>query len=228
MKRLYCLADAHLGEEKDSYKDFFYAIESIKLNEITHFIVMGDLFKFFIGIQKWITKEQLDVLEKIYKIKENGAITVYLEGNRDFFLDEKFLKRYFSFIGKEFSLEINGKKILFLHGDKINKKDYKYLIWNKISKSFFLEFITKVFPKKILLPFYVLLEKKLKNTNFNYREKIPLDEIKNFSNSLKENYNLIVMGHFHKSFNLKLENKEIILLPAFKDTKEIWSFEYGN
>lgn len=228
MKRFYCLADAHLGEEDNSYNEFILSIEKIPINIISHFIVLGDLFKFFIGIEKWITAEQKRILEEIYKLKKNGVKTIFIEGNRDFFLEEKILSKYFDFIGEEFILNYDEKKFLFIHGDKINKKDIKYLFWNKFSKSFFLYFITKKLPKKLLFPFYVFLEKSMRNMNFKYRGKIPFNEINFFANSLKENFDYVIFGHFHKSYRDRIGQKELILLPAFKDTKEIWYFEYGN
>lgn len=228
MKKIYCLADAHLGEYENSFEEFFSAIANISFFEVSHFIILGDLFKYFIGMNKWISEEQFKILEKIFEIKNNGVETIFIEGNRDFFLEKKILGKYFDFINNEYTITHKGKKILFLHGDKVNKKDIKYLIWNKFSKSIFLYLLTKTFPKNFLLPFYNLVEKSLKNINFKYREKIPLNEITFFVNSLNENYDLIILGHFHKDYETIIGNKKVILLPAFKDNKKIWSLEYEN
>lgn len=228
MKRIYCLSDAHIGETKDSFEEFYSAFDEIPKERVSYFIVLGDLFKFFIGMKKWIFKEQINVLEKIYGLRKAGASTVFIEGNRDFFLEKDVLGKYFEFIEKEFFLNFGGKNFFFLHGDQINKKDKKYLLWNRFSKSFFLYFITKIFPKPILLPFYIFLEKSLKSANFKYREKIPLSEVENFARSLDEKIDILVMGHFHKEFSTKIGKKEIICLPAFKDVKKLWYFEYEN
>lgn len=228
MRKIYCLADAHLGETVNSYDDFYNALNEIKKEEVFYFIVLGDLFKFFIGIKKWVEKKQLDVLEKIYELRKEGACTILIEGNRDFFLEEKVLGKYFDIIEREVFINFEGKNFLFLHGDKVNLKDKKYLFWNKFSKSSFLYFITKRFPKPLLLPFYLFLEKSLKNTNFKFREKIPLEDIENFARSQNDKVDYIVLGHFHKEFKTKVGKKEIFCLPAFRDTKKIWFFENGN
>jgi len=228
MKRIYCLTDAHLGESKDSYDEFFKAMDEIPKDEVFYFIVLGDFFKFFIGIEKWITKKQKEVLEKIYEIKKNGSCTIFIEGNRDFFLEKNVLNKYFNFIEEEIFINFNNKNFLFLHGDKINKKDKKYLFWNKFSKSSFLYFITKIFPKPLLMPFYLLLEKSLKGINLKYKENLPLQEIEGFLNSLDEKIDFLILGHFHKEYKVVSGKKEAILLPAFKDTKNLWYFEDGN
>ncbi len=228
MKRIYCLADAHLGEKDSPYEEFFKVMEEIPRDEIFYFIVLGDLFKFFIGIKKWITKNQYKVLEKILEIKERGGCTIFIEGNRDFFLEKKILNRYFTFIENEIFINFANKNFLFIHGDKVNLKDKKYLFWNKFSKSPFLYFITKYFPKFMLLPFYVLLEKTLKGTNLKYKENLPMEEIKEYSNNLDEKIDYVVMGHFHKEFIIKEGKREMFLLPAFKDIKKLWYYEDGS
>lgn len=228
MRRIYCLADAHLGETEKSFEDFYNAINEIKKDEVFYFIILGDLFKFFIGIKKWLGEEQKKVMEKIYELRQEGACTIFVEGNRDFFLEEKVLGRYFDIIDEQVFINFEGKNFLFLHGDKVNLKDKKYLFWNKFSKSSFLYFITKKFPKPLLLPFYLFLEKSLKSTNFKFREKIPLEELENFVKKLDDKIDYVVMGHFHKEFKAKISGKEVICLPSFKDTKKIWFFENGS
>lgn len=228
MKRIYCLADAHLGETKESFKEFFSAFKEIPKDKVFYFIILGDLFKFFIGIKKWMEKEQFEVLEKFYELRQEGACTIFIEGNRDFFLEKDALGRYFDIIEEEVFINFEGKNFLFLHGDKINKKDKKYLFWNRFSKSPFLYFITKNFPKPFLLPFYNILEKSLKSTNFKFREKIPVEELENFAKNLESKIDYLIMGHFHKEFKTKVDGREVFCLPAFKDTKNFWYFEDAN
>ncbi len=226
MKKIYILSDGHLGEDKELYEVFFEEIKNLKKNSLSHFIVLGDLFRFFIGMKKWVKNEEYLILEEFLKLKKEGIFTAFLEGNRDFFLEKKFLSPYFDYIGDNLSLKLNKITIFLTHGDKVNKKDKGFIFWNKFSKSFILYFLTKNIPSKFLLPFYDFLEKKLKNVNFKYRKFIPEEEILKFAKNLKEDY--IIMGHFHIEKRIKFGEKEIILLPAFKDTKKFWTFEYED
>ncbi len=226
MKKICILSDGHLGEEKGLYEDFFEEIKKLNKNFLSHFIVLGDLFRFFIGMEKWVKGKEYLILEEFSKMKREGIFTAFLEGNRDFFLEKKFLSQYFDYIGDNLSLKLNKIEIFLTHGDKVNKKDKGYIFWNKFSKSYFLHFLTKKIPPKLLLPFYDFLEKKLKNVNFKYRKFIPEDEILKFAKDIKEDY--LIMGHFHIEKRIELEEKEIILLPAFKDTKRFWCLEYED
>lgn len=226
MKKIYILSDAHF-EENFFLDEFLEKLKTNPFEKATHFIILGDLFKFFIGIKKWISKKQMEVLNCFLDLKKKGIFFVYIEGNRDFFLEKKFLFSFFNFIGELYELSLNSDKFLFLHGDKINKKDKAYFLWNKVSKSFLVYFLTKYFPKKMLLPFYSILEKKLSEKTFKYKKEIPYEEIKEFGDSFKGYYKKIFIGHFHREDLIFAENTEIILLPAYKDKKEFFIFEYG-
>jgi UDP-2,3-diacylglucosamine pyrophosphatase LpxH len=218
-----CAADAHIGEDPAILPAFFEALDRLANAPPTHFIVLGDLFRFFIGLPGWATPEHEKVLARIRKLKEAGTVTAYLEGNRDFFLKDPALRDVFDAVGPSLEIEVPGARVLFVHGDTINRGDRRYRTWRAFSKSRFTYGLTRTLPRPLLLPLYRWTERRLKHTNFQYRKAVPLDAVREFA--ARHPVDAIILGHFHREFTESVGAVKVFGLPAFRDTRRLWEWE---
>jgi UDP-2,3-diacylglucosamine hydrolase len=212
------VADAHIGERAGTLDAFRAACGEARAAGAAHFVVLGDLFRYFIGLPGWRTPEQEAALGLVRELKEAGIRTAYIEGNRDFFLRDPALGTVFDFIGTRLCLEDSGRRFLFVHGDGLNRRDRSYRLWRAFSKSGITYGVTRLFPRPLLLPIYRWAEARLKNTNFEYRRTIPAEDIRAFAAELAGTDHL-VLGHFHEPFTLQAGTVRVEGLAAFQDTE---------
>ena len=212
------VADAHIGERPGTLAAFRAACGEARARGADRFVVLGDLFRFFIGLPGWRSPEQEEVLALVRGLKDVGIRTAYIEGNRDFFLRDPALGAIFDFIGSCLAVEDSGRRILFIHGDGLNRRDRRYRAWRAFSKSGLTYGITCLFPRPLLLPAYRWAERRLKNTNFEYRRRVPEDDLRAFAAGLRDT-DLLVLGHFHEAFALQSGPVRVMGLPAFQDTE---------
>lgn len=212
------VADAHIGERPGTLPAFRAACGEARARGAAHFVVLGDLFRFFIGLPGWRSPEQEEVLALVRGLREAGIRTAYIEGNRDFFLRDPALAADFDFVGTRLRLVDGGRRVLFLHGDGLNRSDWNYRLWRSFSKSGLTSGVTRLLPRPVLLSVYRWMEKRLKATNFQYRRRVPEADIRVFAAAL-EDTDLLVLGHFHAPFTLEAGAVRVEGLGAFQDTE---------
>ena len=216
-------ADAHIGEDPATLPAFLEALDRLAERRPGHFVVLGDLFRFFIGLPGWRDPENVAALDRIKALKDAGVCTVYIEGNRDFFLRDPALKDAFHFVGPSYEEEISGVKVLFVHGDMINRGEWRYRTWRAFSKSRLTYGLTRVLPRPVLLPLYRWAERRLKHTNFRYRKEVPVRAVREFA--ARQAVDAVILGHYHREFEEAVGAVKVHGLPAFCDTLRLWEWE---
>jgi UDP-2,3-diacylglucosamine pyrophosphatase LpxH len=211
------VADAHIGERAETFSAFRAACAETCARGAGRFVVLGDLFRFFIGLPGWASPEQVEVLEMVRGLKEAGVRTAYVEGNRDFFLRDPALAQAFDFIGARLAVEEEGRRYVFMHGDGLNRRDRRYRLWRAVSKSGLTYGVTRLLPRRLLLPVYRWAEARLKGTNFQYRKRVPEEDIRAFASALTD-ADALVLGHFHQPFAFEAGAVGVLGLAAFRET----------
>ncbi|HUL38549.1 MAG TPA: UDP-2,3-diacylglucosamine diphosphatase [Thermodesulfobacteriota bacterium] len=139
------VSDAHFdGRDPESIGAFLKFLDSEK-EEVTHLVILGDLFEFFFGFKNFSSKEKLSafvdylpVFQKLQSLHQEGVRIKYFEGNHDFFLH--------SFFSKQFGMEVEvypdgseerlgGKRTYIAHGDLSNPRQWTYRIFRRILKN---------------------------------------------------------------------------------------------
>lgn len=207
-----CIADSHLGPSEP----FLRHLKELENLGTSRFIFLGDIFHYYVGIPSWTDYVDSEILQCWSQRKNNGMDIIYLEGNRDFFLKDSPLSHSVTEVSTRFTVDLQGCRVLFEHGDLINRKDRQYFLWRSISKSFLVYRLLKLFPARWLKPLMDRTERRLKQTNFSYRDNLPWDEIEQFSIDHSD-FDLIVLGHFHKRVETTLKDNKIILMPSWSD-----------
>lgn len=142
---IFLISDLHLEEKKPHLTKAFKNFINSKLEPHDELFILGDFFEQWIGddYENNFIKSIKDVLKKI---SNSGTKIFLMHGNRDFLIGQKFCKEVgASLIEDPYTLEINNKKILLMHGDTLCTDDVDYQNFRKLvrNKEWQNEFLSK-------------------------------------------------------------------------------------
>ena len=139
------VSDAHFtGRNLEEVEPFLRFLDMEK-ERMDHFVILGDLFEFFIGFKSFASTkkpytftEYLPVITKLQTLYRQGIRIIYFEGNHDFFLHSFFSEQ----LGMEVEVHsddteerLAGKRAFMAHGDLSNPKQWKYRAFRRILKN---------------------------------------------------------------------------------------------
>jgi len=220
------VSDAHIEGEEEEIQAFLEFLDSLKGSAQTLYI-LGDLFNLWLGSPKMGMPYQEPIVQALRQLAASGTAVKYVEGNRDYYLSERYLGSPFREIGSSY-LEalIGGKKFYLSHGDLVNRHDKPYQYWRKFSRNrvFYTAFNLLPFQGGLSLATY--LEKKFRGTNRKHKSYFPMETCKEFAESLFDRgYDRIILGHFHQerilSFKRGRSEKLLYILPDWKTQRKM-------
>jgi UDP-2,3-diacylglucosamine hydrolase len=135
--KIFFVSDLHFGADygkahPDREGHFVRFLET-RVPGASHLFILGDLFEFWMEYRNYVPKKHFRVLAALARLVEQGVEVHYLSGNHDFNLG--------SFFGDSLGLkvhqgpvpvELQGKRVLLLHGDGLASSDWKYRLVKKI------------------------------------------------------------------------------------------------
>ena len=95
------LADAHVGGPGGRGDDLADELERSTPARCELLLVLGDLFHVWVGDRRYESDEIGRLLAVLDGVRQRGVVTRYLEGNRDFFLDDSSYARHFDSVARE-------------------------------------------------------------------------------------------------------------------------------
>ena len=124
---IFFISDLHLEQNKPHLTKAFENFINSKVNSHDELFILGDFF------EQWIGDDNEDNfikgIKNILKLKTAEGLKIYfMHGNRDFLIGDKFCKDVGAKLLKDpFIFNLNGKKIMLMHGDSlcIDDKDYQ-------------------------------------------------------------------------------------------------------
>lgn len=136
--KIIALSDCHYkfhcasNTDKESANKLISFLKSIP-GKYDLMVLSGDIFDFWLEGKFTVVKQYFPVLCALSAIKESGTRIVYISGNHDFWFGN-FLSDY---IGCEihpdgFTINTDGKKIRFEHGDTRTFNDLRYQLYRKV------------------------------------------------------------------------------------------------
>lgn len=112
-----------------------------------HVIILGDLFDFWLGAKHLLLPDFAEVLDKLRALTDLGIKISLIPGNRDFLLDDHFVKRTgVNLMGDYQDIELAGKMIRLTHGDLLCTSDWRYRIWRTVVRNPFVKAIIACTP----------------------------------------------------------------------------------
>jgi UDP-2,3-diacylglucosamine hydrolase len=210
-KKYYFFSDVHLGLkskeiEKQKEKRLVKFLEAIA-DDAREIFIVGDLFDCWIEYRRVIPKGYFNLLSILNKISESGININFLSGNHDFWLntylrDEVGMKTFYEPI----DIVLDGKRFFIAHGDGLAKGDTGYKILKKILRSRFNQFLYSLIHPDIGLYLAQGSSKTSRSHSSEVHESSNV-AMKQFGfEKIKEGFDYVIMGHFHKPQKIKVLN----------------------
>ncbi|MDA0840191.1 MAG: UDP-2,3-diacylglucosamine diphosphatase [Planctomycetota bacterium] len=101
-----------------------------------HIIILGDLFDFWLGAKHLLLPDFAEVLDKLRALTDQGVRISLIPGNRDFLLDDHFVRRTGVDLMDDYQdIDLAGKTIRLSHGDLLCTSDWRYRIWRTVVRN---------------------------------------------------------------------------------------------
>ncbi len=213
-------ADCHVGKRPGDEGPFLDALEEARRRGARAITLLGDVFHFFIAHPNFETPAIRAFLERAERLAADGVAVTYVEGNRDFFLRGSYAERSFARVVEEEMFQAGPRRFLATHGDLLNDRDYAYRFWRFLSKNRLSRAAAGLVPREAGRRLVWNVEARLYRTNFKHKSKLPFDTIRQFARRrFREGIDVVLLGHFHKSWSEDLGPGRVEILPAFVEEK---------
>ena len=226
--RVAIVSDAHLGDRGGDGAELHEQLSELTRDNCGLVLFMGDLFNIWVGDPRFETAEIRAFLPVLSDLRSRGVPSVYVEGNRDFFLAHGPYAELFDRVALEVSFEHGGTSYLAVHGDGINDRDWRYLFWRRLSKNRLSRLASRVVPGSVGRRLVTSTEEQLAKTNFEHKKRLPAEAIQSYGEKrLARGHDVLLMGHFHVSRRYDVPSGEVRLLDAWYNSRRLEWLEVG-
>ena len=208
-------------------EEFILEIENSKGS----IFIMGDFFDYYFEYNKNNPNYFERIFSLLEKIKTKGIEVYFIAGNHDFWIGKKFQ----SVITKSFLsdqiLSEGNKRIYVTHGDGILSWDKGYRLLKFILRSNIFRFLYSLLPKNIALKVANRISYERKDShkiNNDKLEKIHSELIQYSRTKWDKGCDIVIMGHYHHSFNFSENQKQLIILDDCCDQQFNYAKYDGN
>jgi UDP-2,3-diacylglucosamine hydrolase len=132
-------SDAHLtvadsGRERMAQLVVF--LRWIDPKQVDRVVILGDLFDFWFEYRHVIFSGYFDVLKAFADLKDGGVELHFVCGNHDLWAG-RFLRDHLGFIihPEPVTLDFGGQRVLFVHGDGLNPRDWVYRMYKSVARA---------------------------------------------------------------------------------------------
>lgn len=213
------VADCHIRSNSDAEGDFFEMLDRIAEFSPAGVIFLGDIFELWIALDGYESLGHRKFTEWCSGHKSEMEIG-FIEGNHEFYVSDTH-RNAFSWINDTGYTFGNG--IHFIHGDLINRADYKYLLLRKLVRNPFTRFLLRLTASGIGPRAAEKVRVSLKPTNLQHKRLLPLAHLENYGQeAARGKVHTIFSGHFHVRKNIALpEGISAEILPAWGNLGEV-------
>ena len=213
-------ADCHVGRRPGDEGPFLKALETARDRGARAITLLGDIFHFFIAHPKFETPAIGRFLQKARELRDSGVAVTYVEGNRDFFLRGSYAEADFASVCDEELFGAGSHRFLATHGDLLNERDLPYRFWRRLSKNPISRVAIDFIPKPLALRLVWQVEARLYRSNFKHKSRLPVEMIRAFARrKFRQGVDVILLGHFHKSWTEAIDGGRVEILPAFVEER---------
>jgi len=219
VKRL-IIADSHVGQGADDADAMSSLVRRAAASGVDEVIYLGDSFQYLIGMSKFWTTALREVMESWREVRRRGVRIVVIEGNRDFFLDEPELAAEVDWSGRIYEFVSGDRRFRLDHGDLVNRRDFQYRFWSRISKSVIARFWARLLPQSLAVAIVRHMEAHLATTNRKYRYTKPIEDLRrNASLAWADGIDGLFWGHFHTHWECRDGDRLAMIIPAWLETR---------
>ena len=219
VKRL-IIADSHVGQGVDDAGLMSSLVCRAAASGVEEVIYLGDSFQYLIGMSKFWTTALREVIESWREVRRQGVRIVIIEGNRDFFLDEPELAAEVDWSGRIYEFDSGDRRYRLDHGDLVNRRDFQYRFWSRVSKSAIARIWARFLPQFLAVTIVRRMEAHLATTNRKFRYSKPIKDLRRSASSAwAEGIDVLFWGHFHTHWECREGDRLAMILPAWLETR---------
>ena len=220
MSDLIVVADSHLCGEDPATEDFLRFLDQEGPSaEVV--ILAGDIFDL------WVAREALElpfhraVVDGLARLRDRGVRVFYVQGNRDYFVADRYRDGPFHQVAEEsLLLQHGGRKIHIAHGDLVNLEDRQYLTWRRFSRSALVRHLFSALPGGLAGRLSLSLERRFRTTNQAFRLQFPHEQAQRYAKQVfSQGADTIVLGHFHQERQLEFPEGRLFVLPGWREDR---------
>lgn len=178
-------------------------------------LFLGDCFDVWVGLPGMETEAQSRFLAWVKERRAAGRWVGLWMGNREYYLDRH--AGDFDLMGEGLGGSLAEEGLFFEHGDLINTADWRYRLWNLISRSGPLWACFRILPARTAARVAANLERKLHTTNREYKLAFPSDAFARAAEA--SGGTTFLTGHFHTDHRI---GKGRALPWAFEGRFQVW------
>ena len=156
-------------------------------------LFLGDIFDVWVGIPGMATPLQAEFLAWVAERRQAGRWVGLWLGNREYFLDR--LAGHFDLMGEGIGGGLPAEALAWEHGDLINSADWRYRLWNLVSRSGLLWLIARLLPRATAQTLARALEQRMRTTNRAYKVTFPRQAFR--AAAAAHPGQTFITGHFH-------------------------------
>ena len=189
------VGDAHLQGRKDpNQSNFCDFLDNLK--DIDHLFIMGDLFEYWVGYNRFIHHHYKPVIDGLIGLAHRGVKIIYMEGNHDFSLEPFFAATIGADVYPDTAdIRYDGKRLLLSHGDVIDeKRSYVFLRAFLRSRPF------RIFHRLVppMVGWKIAIESARRSRAAMERGVVLERTLRQYAREkIGEGFDLVVMGHTH-------------------------------
>ena len=204
MAKAVFVADSHLARKDEAVAEL---IDYLKRHLVgaTSLYLLGDVFHYAVGLRPFRCDATDQFLSFLDSLASSGVAVTYVGGNRDYFLADFLKGRTLTHTEDSIDVELFGRRLHLVHGDRINPEDRQYLAWRRFSRSLPVKWGASLLPRSAAARLGDRLESGLARTNASMRIRFPEEACRRYAaRKVDEGADLILMGHFHDARSLPI------------------------
>ncbi|HET6331281.1 MAG TPA: hypothetical protein VFF76_10895 [Holophagaceae bacterium] len=178
-------------------------------------LFLGDCFDVWVGLPGMETPAQGRFLAWVRERRAAGRWVGLWMGNREYFLDRH--AGDFDLMGEGLGGGLPEEGLAFEHGDLVNTADWRYRLWNLVSRSGALWTFFRLLPSRTAARIAATLEAKLRTTNREYKLAFPREAFLRAAAEAEDR--VFLTGHFHTD---QREGAARALPWAFEGKFQVW------
>jgi len=213
------IADAHLGEQPGDLERFGAQLDDLAHRDVQDLTLLGDTFAYLIGDRRFLGGVVAAVLERLAGFRRGGRRVHLIEGNRDFFVRGSVLAReHLDSVRQVRVFTTGGRRYLLVHGDLVDPYDHRYRFWRFVAKNPGAYLAMRALPGWLGRAIVRRAERQLRGLS---PAGAPFDRLALASYArarFAAGVDRVVIGHYHEYLRFADGARDLIALPAWRDT----------
>jgi UDP-2,3-diacylglucosamine hydrolase len=156
-------------------------------------LFLGDIFDVWVGVPGMDTPLERQFLAWVDARRDAGRWVGFWMGNREYFLDS--CAGHFDLMGEGTGGALPREGLRFEHGDLVNAADWRYRLWNVLSRSGPVWLFARMLPRSAARSLAERVQRALHTTNRNYKLAFPRAAFRRAAQEAPDQ--VYLTGHFH-------------------------------